>query len=113
MIIIFDRKVYISALILTCMANFKPNKTGIIILVLAICLIGAFGYIGAEKYNNAQAIKMDNLVNTAAVYGAQVASAQLYQGSANCQPVVVGAVDTEGNQLQRMLIDVSCLTTTE
>ena len=93
--------------------GFKPNKMGVIILVLAVLLIGAAGYIGTEKYSESQATKMNNAVNTAAVYGAQVASAQLYQGSANCQPVVVGAVDTGGNQLQRMLIDVSCLTTTE
>ena len=95
------------------MANFKPNNMVIIILVLAVLLVCAAGYIGMGKYSEVQEIKMNDAINTAAVYGAQVASAQLYQGSANCQPVVVGAVDTDGNQLQRMLRDVNCITTTE
>lgn len=78
----------------------------IAVVVLALLLAGAAGYIGLDKYQQQQLEKQMSLFQQGAQAGYEQAVIQLYQQAATCQPVPIRVENQTMN-----IIAVECLKT--
>ena len=88
------------------MANFKPNRLGIITLVLAVLLIVAVGYISFDKYQNIQDAQLRIAYQQGYDVGITASVVSIFQQTEQCQVTTV----TIGN-MTKQIIDVACLIT--
>lgn len=79
------------------------SKSSWAIIILSVVVLVFLVYFITGLYNSAQTKKLNN----AAMYGAGVRDVQLFADSANCNPVFVTAFDADGNQLQKVLMELN------
>jgi len=81
----------------------RLSKSTWTIVILSVIVVAFLVYFIMGWYNGSQLVKL----NRAATYGAQVRDVQLFAQSNKCGVVVVSALDTNGKQLQKALMEVS------
>jgi len=94
------------------MVNIKPNRAGVITLVLAVLLIVAVGYISFDKYQTTKDTQLRTVYQQGYDLGITASVVSIFQQTEQCQVVNLNAVDEEGNPVQKQLMDVACLRTT-
>ena len=88
------------------MAKKKINKVTISIVVMAVLLVAALGYVGIDVYSEAQDAKMGTVYQEGAAYGYELAVDEVFRLAGACQKVPL----TMRNQTIE-IVDISCLQT--
>jgi predicted negative regulator of RcsB-dependent stress response len=86
------------------MANVKPNRLGILTLVLGVLLIATVGYISFDKYQNVRDTQMRMAYQQGYDLGITASVVSVFQQTNNCQITTL----TVGN-MTKQIIDVACL----
>ncbi|MFT4343211.1 MAG: hypothetical protein ACMXYE_00520 [Candidatus Woesearchaeota archaeon] len=89
------------------MSNAAKNQR-FIVIVLAVLLVVAIGYIFMDKWQTSREARQVELFQEGAQIGYEQAIFQLINAAATCQPVPVFAALEEGN-VTLNLIAVECL----
>ena len=84
--------------------EIKMKKQTVVIVVLVVLLVGAFGYIGAGEYNKKKNEKNLEVFGQGAEYGYEQAVVQMMNVAAGCDVVPLRSGNSSIN-----LVAVECL----